>query len=511
MCQNRYFMGRKNKNIMRFKINLQTQKGHLFIKHLSDFLEQMRLFDLGSSKKDATTHVVYVGVSGGMDSMALLTACLFLKKRQKFKKLVAVHLNHQLRTGSDDDAYLVKKFCTDNDISFLQKNWQHERNNGPYKKRVELGNLECRAREARYDFFRKVMERERGVFFTAHSLDDSFEWYLLQTFRSGGISSGLGIPVVNGDFRRPFLCVTRKQIRSFTHQLKIPYRDDESNEDLRFERNYIRHQVIPVIRKRYPQYLKHYARRAQRLASKLKQTRGQRTVRKKEKDEDRTKAFSKWVDPWNGQTLWIKTSSYCPTEIEQEVLHLVKRCSKAKRGKIGEQVHKAIQSLKTKNMGGPFNLSGDVLLFTSPSLMVLYKKEDLQLRMESEKELNTTKGVEGSYIPCNAQYLNLKEWEKLLEEKKVVFPGLVKVFPGLAELQSEDDQMKRQLEKRFLKDIPTLKRVWKEWGGDLQHYLLEDTSIIQMATRLTDFWKKSQTFSKKKLWVQFVNLPHTGS
>jgi tRNA(Ile)-lysidine synthase len=103
----------------------------------------------------------------------------------------------------------------------------------------------------------------------AHHIDDSFEWTLLQSLRSSNIEGLVGIPLLNGKVIRPFMCVTKAQIGKFVQAFDLPFIEDPTNESLKYERNYIRNEVIPAFSDRYKQYLKHYVYRHNEISRRL--------------------------------------------------------------------------------------------------------------------------------------------------------------------------------------------------------------------------------------------------
>lgn len=180
---------------------------------------------------------VLVGLSGGADSVALLVCLCELRKTKGFS-LHAVHVNHGLRTAAaQDEAYCIQ-LC--------------ERLNVPLvRETVSIsgtGNIEARAREARYAAFGRAMSASKcRVIALAHHMDDQAETLLLHLLYGTG-STGLGgMKEKNGSVWRPFLKIRRSQLQNFLSANGFEWREDESNCDPAFTRNRIRATVLPSI------------------------------------------------------------------------------------------------------------------------------------------------------------------------------------------------------------------------------------------------------------------------
>ena len=191
-----------------------------------------------------------VGVSGGRDSVALLHWLV----ESGYKRLVACHLNHQLRgTSSDRDARFVKKFVESYDVDL-------EMGSANVKTLAtkQSMSIEAAAREARYKFFAQIAKQRRAqTIFLGHHADDLVETFFINLFRGSG-ASGLGamrevskrrINDVDLTIVRPFLGIWRSEIDEFIAQRRLKFREDESNKDVAALRNRIRHRIIPYLEK----------------------------------------------------------------------------------------------------------------------------------------------------------------------------------------------------------------------------------------------------------------------
>lgn len=182
---------------------------------------------------------VVVGISGGPDSVALA----FLLNKLGYRVSLA-HVNHNTRNGgSDEDQQFVET---------LAKKW-----NLPLfitqLKIAKKGNFENQARQKRYEFFEEVRKKTQSKFIAVgHHSDDQIETILMHIKRGSGQKGLCGMYTQNHNIIRPLLGISKPEILEFLKKNQLDYKIDSTNQDLRFERNKIRHQVIPQLEKKYP-------------------------------------------------------------------------------------------------------------------------------------------------------------------------------------------------------------------------------------------------------------------
>lgn len=180
-------------------------------------------------------------VSGGADSMALLSLLLKYKHQLKLSRLCAFHLNHGLRGAeSDADEKLVADYCRQNGVELFI-----ERAEMSTKQKPQGSSLEEWARELRYGFFKDYSERTHCLIATAHTLNDRAETLLFQLSRGSGLSGAKSIPPVRGNIIRPLINTSRNEIEEYCRENNIAYAVDSTNASLDYSRNLIRHTVIP--------------------------------------------------------------------------------------------------------------------------------------------------------------------------------------------------------------------------------------------------------------------------
>ncbi len=188
-----------------------------------------------------------VGVSGGMDSVALLHILCKLREVGKVGRLSAAHVNHGIRESAGEDAAFVRALCANWDVRLYET-----RVDVP-KLQEETGQtLEEAARDARYAFLRKA-KRESGSAFlvTAHHMDDQAETVLMHLLRGTGLSGLCGMKAVSGDMFRPLLGVSRRELAAYVEENALSYRTDETNLTPCCLRNRIRLELIPLLKEGY--------------------------------------------------------------------------------------------------------------------------------------------------------------------------------------------------------------------------------------------------------------------
>lgn len=191
--------------------------------------------------------VVGVAVSGGSDSMALLSCLLSVKDLYSFS-VVAINVEHGIRgEQSKKDTEFVKEYCESKSVKTLL----YSVNAIEYASENKL-TLEQSARILRYDcFFDAINSKKCDVVATAHHRGDNFESILFNLFRGTGLKGLAGIGDMGGKIIRPFLNVSKYDILKYVNENKIPYVTDQTNYDQNYTRNYLRSSVIPAITKRF--------------------------------------------------------------------------------------------------------------------------------------------------------------------------------------------------------------------------------------------------------------------
>lgn len=199
------------------------------------------------------SNVMVVAVSYGPDSMALLDV---VKKRYDNHKIICVHVHHNHREESNEEALKLKDYCLKNNIIFeMMKIAGYHRDTFTEKE----------ARDKRYAFFDNIMNKySANYLFMAHHGDDLVETILMRLTRGSTVKGYAGIPLVsernNYKIIRPFLYVTKEQIMAYCITNNISYAIDKSNDDESYTRNRYRKKVLPFLKHEnkgvHKQYLK---------------------------------------------------------------------------------------------------------------------------------------------------------------------------------------------------------------------------------------------------------------
>ena len=189
---------------------------------------------------------VLVAVSGGVDSMTLLNVLLELAEDWHLTLSVA-HLDHRMRSGSADDA----RFVADG-VKALRLPFVQNAVDVPAYVQREGGSPEAGARDVRYRFLREAAhETGASAIALGHTLDDRVETLFINLLRGAGIQGLAGMPPVRAErdlrYIRPLIDSARARVEAYADSHGIPYRDDPSNRDPRYERNRVRHELMPLL------------------------------------------------------------------------------------------------------------------------------------------------------------------------------------------------------------------------------------------------------------------------
>lgn len=191
--------------------------------------------------------VVGVAVSGGMDSMALLHF-LNANKAKWGIELSAITIDHKLRANSSKEVAFVKDYCKKHSIKFNKFEVEVEELVEEEKLTVEEA-----ARKARYGVFDALIHKNIvNKICLGHHMSDQAETVLLNLFRGAGLTGAKGMEVIRGAYVRPMLFTSKEEIEKYVKEENIPYITDESNLENDFTRNYLRNQIMPLIKERFP-------------------------------------------------------------------------------------------------------------------------------------------------------------------------------------------------------------------------------------------------------------------
>jgi len=197
-------------------------------------------------RREAEPKRFLVAFSGGIDSSVLLHA-LAKNAGEHGKPVIAIHVNHGLHDGAPDWAAHCKDVASELGVQFVCKDVEVDVKSG-------LG-LEAAARQARYDAFREIVV-EGDWLVSAHHEDDQAETLLLNLMRGSGLAGLAGIGTARqfgpGMLVRPLLGIRGDALKAYAEEHGLRYIDDPSNLDTRFDRNFLRQEIIPALEERWP-------------------------------------------------------------------------------------------------------------------------------------------------------------------------------------------------------------------------------------------------------------------
>ena len=216
-----------------------------------------------------------IALSGGVDSVVLLDLLVPLASQMQLP-LSAVHVNHGISPNADKWSGFCRNLCQSRNIPLEIAGVKVVRGPG--------ASLEAAAREERYRIFRGL---QTDYIVLAQHLDDQAETLLLQLLRGAGVKGLSAMPVVRTvrkemseiasvnsipalegrpKLLRPLLDVSRREIEDYARARALQWITDESNDEISFDRNFLRHELFPLMEKRFPAYRTTFLRASRHMA-----------------------------------------------------------------------------------------------------------------------------------------------------------------------------------------------------------------------------------------------------
>lgn len=221
--------------------------------------------DLSGRVADALTSTVprgssiSVGLSGGVDSVVLLHLLAQLSPRFSWH-VSALHVHHGISSHADSWAAFCAELCVSYAIPLQVE-------------RVDISPLRAMGIEAAARQLRHAALARQKVDFIAlaHHRDDQAETLLLQLLRGAGVRGASAMPVLkpghdSPSLLRPLLNIERSELEAYARLHELRWVEDDSNEDVSYPRNFLRHRVLPVLAQRFPAYRTTLARSARHFA-----------------------------------------------------------------------------------------------------------------------------------------------------------------------------------------------------------------------------------------------------
>ena len=206
------------------------------LQKLNQYISKHKLFN--------NSDQLALAISGGKDSV--FAAHLLNELKIPF---CMVHVNFRLRgEASEEDQEFVRRLA--DQLPYCHAIYTKEENTANYAEERGLSVQEA-AREIRYDYFAALLEKQLfSKLITAHHKADVLETFFINLYRKSGISGLRSIPIQRDYIIRPFLAFTQEEITSYLAENKIAYQEDSSNTSLKYLRNTLRLEVLPLLEKK---------------------------------------------------------------------------------------------------------------------------------------------------------------------------------------------------------------------------------------------------------------------
>ena len=196
----------------------------------------------------------WLAYSGGLDSRVLLQLLIHYRQDQAID-LNVIHINHGLHPKALEWSKHCQTVCDELQVPLVIE-------------AIEIAdrhNLEAHARHARYQIFERLVAKG-GLLLLAHHQQDQVETLLLHCLRGSGVAGLAGMPerrvLGQGQLMRPLLSVPKADLQAYAQSQQLSWMEDDSNQSQRFDRNYLRHTIIPALEVRWPQAQQTMARSA---------------------------------------------------------------------------------------------------------------------------------------------------------------------------------------------------------------------------------------------------------
>ncbi|TBT52011.1 tRNA lysidine(34) synthetase TilS [Vibrio parahaemolyticus] len=183
---------------------------------------------------------INIALSGGVDSIVLAHAA----SRVSHESLYCLHVNHGISDNAKKWESFCFEFCKQIGAKFKSKQFHLK----------GVNNLESVARDCRYEFFIENLS-DGDVLLTAHHMDDQAETFLLRLMRGAGVDGLASMrptrDLGNGILARPLLGYSKDELMAYAKENDLKWVEDESNQSSDYDRNFLRNEVLPLLRTRW--------------------------------------------------------------------------------------------------------------------------------------------------------------------------------------------------------------------------------------------------------------------
>jgi len=335
------------------------------LKQLEEFVEKEGLF---GPKEN-----LLLAVSGGLDSAVLCELCQLAGYH-----FIIAHVNFQLRGAeSDRDEAFVRDLGVRYGKEVLVKRFDTERYAAERKCSIQVA-----ARELRYGWFEEV--RPGGVVVTAHHLDDNVETLLMNFFKGTGVAGLRAMLPRQGSVVRPLLFATREMLEQFAAQRQLTWVEDSSNASDKYTRNYVRHQLIPLLVSVYPGVTNH-------LGDNIERFRDIETLYRQAVELHKSKLLEQRGEEVHIPVLKLLRSRPLPTLV-YEIIHpfgfspqqvdmVIALLSSGSGKYVLSASHRILKDRNWLIISPLGNIPTDNVLITSPEDKVCYEGGELRLQL----------------------------------------------------------------------------------------------------------------------------------
>ncbi|MES2500449.1 MAG: tRNA lysidine(34) synthetase TilS, partial [Pseudomonadota bacterium] len=238
-------------NLKKQRLNKKTNKRDVSLsQQVNTYLSDV------FSAQNAVNPQLIIALSGGLDSCALLHILATLRHSVGFQ-LSAHHVHHALSPNADAWADFCQTICNQHDIPLIISRVHVNADSS--------SGIESAARQVRY---RALFSKNTGFICTAHHQDDQAETLLLQLARGAGVKGLAAMAPLDAKRKllRPLLSISRAELEQYAQQHQLAWIEDESNLNQQFDRNFMRHSILPSLMQQYPAITQNLARSAAHLA-----------------------------------------------------------------------------------------------------------------------------------------------------------------------------------------------------------------------------------------------------
>lgn len=198
-----------------------------------------------------------VAYSGGVDSQVLLDALVSLQSSLSLSNIQICHIHHGISEHANDWLSFAKSQAEKYQVDFLYKKVNLANS--------EQGGIEAKARELRYQALNELTD-ENSLILTGHHLDDQAETFLLAAKRGAGVTGLAAMSkqqsLYGRNVARPLLSITREEILAYAKNTKLDWVEDDSNQDSKYDRNFLRNHILNDLKARWPSINQTLARSA---------------------------------------------------------------------------------------------------------------------------------------------------------------------------------------------------------------------------------------------------------